>query len=68
MRFRAGVRKLRSAGTILLDASVWIDHLRRGEPGLIGRLEAGQVLIHPFVLGELALAYSETARTETAPA
>ena len=39
---------------ILVDTSVWIDHLRRGAPALTAVLEEGQVLMHPFVLGELA--------------
>lgn len=39
---------------ILVDTSVWIDHLRRGLPGLAGQLEEGTVLCHPFVVGELA--------------
>jgi predicted nucleic acid-binding protein len=39
---------------ILVDTSVWIDHLRKSEPALIAALEAGQVLMHPFVVGELA--------------
>ena len=39
---------------ILVDTSVWIDHLRSGEPALVEALEGGRVLIHPFVLGELA--------------
>ncbi len=39
---------------ILVDTSVWIDHLRKGVPALSAALEAGRVLIHPFVLGELA--------------
>lgn len=39
---------------ILVDTSVWIDHLRRGTPALAAALEDGQVLMHPFVLGELA--------------
>ena len=40
---------------ILVDTSVWVDHLRRGDPALQARLEAGEVLGHPFVAGELAL-------------
>ena len=40
---------------ILVDTSVWIDHLRSGDPGLATALEGGRVLMHPFVLGELAL-------------
>lgn len=39
---------------ILVDTSVWIDHFRRGEPRLVSSLEEGQVLMHPFVIGELA--------------
>lgn len=39
---------------ILVDTSVWIDHLRGKEPVLIAALDAGEVLTHPFVLGELA--------------
>lgn len=39
---------------ILVDTSVWIDHLRRREPTLTAMLDAGQILMHPFVLGELA--------------
>lgn len=39
---------------ILVDTSVWIDHLRSGEPSLAAALEAGRVMMHPFVLGELA--------------
>ena len=39
---------------ILVDTSVWIDHLRSGEPALAMALEGGRVLMHPFVLGELA--------------
>jgi predicted nucleic acid-binding protein len=39
---------------ILVDTSVWVDHLRRGDSVLAAALDAGQVLMHPFVLGELA--------------
>ncbi|SRR5579884_726770 len=39
---------------ILVDTSVWIDHLRQGDPDLVRALEAGRVLGHPFVVGELA--------------
>lgn len=39
---------------ILVDTSVWIDHLRKGVPVLTAALEEGRVLMHPFVLGELA--------------
>ncbi len=39
---------------ILVDTSVWIDHLRSGEQRLSEALEGERVLMHPFVLGELA--------------
>jgi predicted nucleic acid-binding protein len=39
---------------ILVDTSVWTDHLRQGPPTLAAALEEGRVLMHPFVLGELA--------------
>jgi len=40
---------------ILVDTSVWIDHLRSGDAMLAALLERGQVLAHPFVIGELGL-------------
>ena len=40
---------------ILVDSSVWIDHLRSGDRALASLLEAGRALAHPFVIGELAL-------------
>jgi predicted nucleic acid-binding protein len=39
---------------ILADTSVWVDHLRRGDPDLVRLLEKGRILTHPFVIGELA--------------
>lgn len=39
---------------LLADTSVWIDHLRRGDPNFADRLHEGQVLMHSFVCGELA--------------
>jgi hypothetical protein len=39
---------------ILVDTSVWVDHLRRGEPALADLLNEGLVACHPFVAGELA--------------
>lgn len=38
----------------LVDTSVWIDHLRRGNGDLAALLAAGQVVCHPFIVGELA--------------
>ncbi len=42
---------------ILVDTSVWIDHLRDSDKGLIDLLNNCQVLMHPFILGELACGY-----------
>ena len=40
---------------ILADTSIWIDHLRAGNLQLQQLLGQGQVVIHPLVIGELAL-------------
>jgi predicted nucleic acid-binding protein len=40
---------------ILADTSVWVDHLRASDKALVALLDAGMVLAHPFVIGELAL-------------
>jgi len=39
---------------VLVDTSVWVDHLRKGNAALASRLEHGDVECHPFVIGELA--------------
>jgi predicted nucleic acid-binding protein len=39
---------------ILVDTSVWVDHFCRGNSELAETLERGEVLTHPFILGELA--------------
>jgi predicted nucleic acid-binding protein len=39
---------------ILVDTSVWIDHLRAGNRMLRSLLEDAEVLVHPFVVGEVA--------------
>lgn len=39
---------------ILVDTSVWVDHLRSGDAPLAELLERGAVLGHPFVIGEIA--------------
>jgi len=38
---------------ILVDTSVWIDHLHSADEDLKELLLSGQVCIHPYVLGEL---------------
>ena len=42
---------------ILADTSIWIDHFRRSDFRLVRFLDHGDVVMHPFVLGELALGY-----------
>jgi hypothetical protein len=39
---------------VLVDTSVWVEHFRRGLPELVRLLDAGLVVCHPFILGELA--------------
>jgi hypothetical protein len=40
---------------ILVDTSIWVEHLRAANEMLIALLNGGEVLGHPFVTGELAL-------------
>jgi len=40
---------------ILVDTSIWIDHLRSADAALTSALEEKRVLSHPFVTGEIAL-------------
>ena len=39
---------------MLVDTSVWIDHLRKRNATLVHHLETMQVSTHPFVIGEVA--------------
>lgn len=39
---------------VLVDTSVWIDHLRHNNPTLVTLLHQQQVCIHPMIIGELA--------------
>jgi predicted nucleic acid-binding protein len=39
---------------VLVDISVWVSHLRHGNPKLQEMLQEGQVVSHPFIIGELA--------------
>jgi predicted nucleic acid-binding protein len=49
---------------ILADTSVWIDYLRSGNKELRQYLNQGQIVIHPFIIAELALG-SLKERTKT---
>jgi predicted nucleic acid-binding protein len=40
---------------ILVDTSVWIDHINASDPMLITLLAEERVLAHPYVIGEISL-------------
>ena len=48
---------------VLADTSIWIDHFRRSDARLAGLLDHGDIVIHPFVIGELLL--GSVARAST---
>ena len=39
---------------VIVDTSIWIDHFRNSNESLKALLRNDQVLMHPFVIGELA--------------
>ncbi|UCC41273.1 MAG: type II toxin-antitoxin system VapC family toxin [Candidatus Aminicenantes bacterium] len=39
---------------ILADTSIWVSHFRYGNPRLEELLLEGEVICHPFIIGELA--------------
>jgi predicted nucleic acid-binding protein len=49
---------------ILADTSIWIDHLRSGNKEMRKHLDQGDIVIHPFIIAELALG-SLRERTKT---
>jgi hypothetical protein len=40
---------------ILVDTSVWADHFRSGNENLADLLSKQQVIVHPFIIGEIAM-------------
>jgi len=48
---------------ILVDTSIWIDHLHRSEAILTGLLDRSQVCTNPMIIGELALGSSRDRGT-----
>jgi predicted nucleic acid-binding protein len=42
---------------ILVDTSVWVDHLYARDPGMLNLLQARQVVTHAFVIGEIAMGH-----------
>ncbi|MFZ0814400.1 MAG: type II toxin-antitoxin system VapC family toxin [Candidatus Sulfotelmatobacter sp.] len=49
---------------ILADTSIWVDHFRSGNKELRKHLNQGQIVIHPFIIAELAIG-SLRERTST---
>jgi len=47
---------------MLVDTSIWVDHLRQGDGLLTQPLESGRVLTHPYVIGELSLGSLQNRR------
>jgi predicted nucleic acid-binding protein len=40
---------------ILADTSIWVDHLRHGHPRMSSLLDAGDIVVHDHIVGELSL-------------
>jgi predicted nucleic acid-binding protein len=40
---------------ILADTCIWADHIDRSDADLMALLETGEVMMHPFVIGEIML-------------
>ena len=40
---------------ILADTSIWVDFLRKGNPEMKKCLRQGQIVMHPFIVAEIAL-------------
>ena len=48
---------------ILADTSLWVEQLRRPNGPLTAALDAGMIVMHPFVIGELACGNLRNRRT-----
>jgi predicted nucleic acid-binding protein len=48
---------------ILIDTSIWIDHLHRADARLVSLLADAEVCVHPMIVGELALGSLRDRRT-----
>jgi hypothetical protein len=47
---------------ILVDTSVWVDHLRHGDETLAQLLYQGRIYIHPMIIGELACGHLQNRK------
>jgi predicted nucleic acid-binding protein len=50
---------------VLVDTSVWVDHFRHHNAALVSLMSQDKVLIHPFVLTELACGTPPAPRKRT---
>ena len=50
-----GTHTFRHPPMILADTSVWVDHLRSRDPAMERCLNSGQIVMHPFIVAEIAL-------------
>ena len=50
---------------VLVDTSVWVEHFRNGQPALAQLLAVDAVLIHPWVVAELACGTPPAPRRRT---
>lgn len=48
---------------VLVDTSIWVEHLRAGHRELAALLNKGAVIIHPFIIGELGLGARKERKT-----
>ena len=63
-RRRAADRpELAEAVELLVDTSVWVDHLRKDDALLAEALSENRVAMHPHILGEIALGSLKNRRT-----
>ncbi len=50
---------------VLVDTSVWVDHFRHGNAGLVALLNRDAVITHPFVIEEIACGTPPAPRGQT---
>ncbi|WP_366525406.1 VapC toxin family PIN domain ribonuclease [Ferrovum sp.] len=51
--------------SVLIDTSVWVDHFRNGNEGLVDLIELDLALTHPMVLVEIACGTPPAPRIKT---
>ena len=54
-----------AAGPIIADSSIWIDHINDGDAALATELKRRRILVHPMVIGEIALWEKSGGRSGT---